>query len=29
MGRVLKRVPLDFDWPLNQVWAGCSKRKIS
>lgn len=22
MGRTLKRVPLDFDWPLNEVWAG-------
>ncbi len=22
MGRVLKRVPLDFNWPLNQVWKG-------
>ena len=22
MGRELKRVPLDFDWPLNKVWGG-------
>lgn len=22
MGRELKRVPLDFDWPLNRVWQG-------
>lgn len=22
MGRTLKRVPLDFDWPLNKVWEG-------
>lgn len=22
MGREVKRVPLDFDWPLNQVWRG-------
>lgn len=22
MGRTLKRVPLDFDWPLNKVWRG-------
>lgn len=22
MGREIKRVPLDFDWPLNEVWAG-------
>lgn len=22
MGRKLRRVPLDFDWPLNKVWAG-------
>lgn len=22
MGRVLKRVPLDFQWPLNKVWSG-------
>lgn len=22
MGRTLKRVALDFDWPLNQVWKG-------
>ena len=22
MSRVLKRVPLDFDWPLNKVWYG-------
>lgn len=22
MGRELKRVPLDFDWPLEKVWAG-------
>ena len=22
MGRELKRVPLDFDWPLNKVWDG-------
>jgi hypothetical protein len=22
MGRELKRVPLDFDWPLNKVWRG-------
>lgn len=22
MGRELKRVPLDFDWPLNKTWAG-------
>lgn len=22
MGRELRRVPLDFDWPLNKVWAG-------
>lgn len=22
MGRVLKRVPFDFDWPMNKAWAG-------
>jgi hypothetical protein len=22
MGRTLKRVPMDFDWPLGQVWSG-------
>jgi hypothetical protein len=22
MGRTLKRVPLDFDWPLNKLWPG-------
>lgn len=22
MGRKIKRVPLDFDWPLNKVWQG-------
>ena len=22
MGRQLKRVPLDFDWPLHVIWAG-------
>jgi hypothetical protein len=22
MGREIKRVPLDFDWPLNKVWPG-------
>ena len=22
MGRTLKRVPLDFDYPLNQIWYG-------
>lgn len=22
MGRELKRVPLDFDWPINTVWSG-------
>lgn len=22
MGRTLKRVPLDFSWPLNEVWGG-------
>ena len=22
MGRILKRVPLDFTWPLNQTWKG-------
>lgn len=22
MGRELKRVPLDFDWPLNKIWYG-------
>lgn len=22
MGRKVKRVPFDFDWPLNEVWAG-------
>jgi hypothetical protein len=22
MGRTLKRVPLDFDWPLNKTWPG-------
>jgi hypothetical protein len=22
MGRELKRVPLDFDWPLNKIWDG-------
>lgn len=22
MGRELKRVPLDFDWPINKVWKG-------
>ncbi len=22
MGREIKRVPLDFDWPLNKVWEG-------
>lgn len=22
MGRQIKRVPLDFDWPLNEIWEG-------
>ena len=22
MGRALKRVPLNFDWPLNKIWYG-------
>jgi len=22
MGRKLYRVPLDFDWPLHQIWKG-------
>lgn len=22
MGRILKRVALDFDWPLNEIWKG-------
>lgn len=22
MGREIKRVPVDFDWPLEQIWAG-------
>lgn len=22
MGRTLKRVPLDFPWPLNKTWEG-------
>lgn len=22
MGRTLKRVPMDFDWPLGEVWKG-------
>jgi hypothetical protein len=22
MGREIKRVPLDFDWPLDKVWHG-------
>lgn len=22
MGRQIRRVPLDFDWPLNQIWEG-------
>ena len=22
MGRELKRVPMDFDWPLNKIWYG-------
>lgn len=22
MGRELKRVPLDFDWPINKIWPG-------
>ena len=22
MGRTLKRVPLNFDWPLNKIWYG-------
>ena len=22
MGRELRRVPLDFDWPMNQRWSG-------
>ena len=22
MGRELKRVPMDFDWPMNQIWKG-------
>lgn len=25
MGRVLRRVPLDFDWPLNRTWDGFIK----
>jgi len=28
MGRELKRVPLDFDWPMKKVWDGyLQKRK--
>lgn len=23
MGRVLRRVALDFEWPLHEVWPGC------
>lgn len=22
MGREIKRVPLDFDWPIEKVWPG-------
>ena len=22
MGQMLKRVPIDFDWPINQIWKG-------
>lgn len=22
MGREMKRVPLDFDYPINQIWKG-------
>jgi hypothetical protein len=22
MGRELRRVPLDFDWPINKTWEG-------
>ena len=22
MGRIAKRVPMDFDWPLHEVWEG-------
>ena len=22
MGRMLKRVPMDFDWPMHKVWEG-------
>jgi hypothetical protein len=22
MGRTLKRVPIDFNWPLNKIWGG-------
>lgn len=22
MGRIVRRVPLDFDWPLNKIWEG-------
>jgi hypothetical protein len=30
MGRELKRVPLDFDWPLNKTWLGyvCPYRSV-
>lgn len=29
MGRELKRVPLDFDYPLNTVWYGYYDKEIS
>lgn len=28
MVRVLKRVPLDFDYPLNTIWIGVADRPI-
>lgn len=29
MPRMLKRVPLDFDYPLNKVWYGYLIRPVS
>lgn len=28
MGRTVKRVPLDLDWPLGEVWVGYLNREL-
>jgi hypothetical protein len=28
MGRELKRVPMDFDWPIDEMWKGYNLRNV-